>query len=105
MKLLDKGEVLTVTGVEELAAYNSDAFRDELRAALLNGFRIIEIDLSQTSFIDSCGLGALVAIYKSAASRNGAVAVRLLDPQPAVQQLFELTKLHRVFEIVRTHSP
>jgi anti-sigma B factor antagonist len=101
MKLLDKGDVLTVTDVKELGANNSDSFRDEVKAALPNGFKTVEIDLSQTSFIDSCGLGALIAIQKFATGRNGSVSVRLLNPLPAVQQLFELTRLHRMFEIVR----
>jgi anti-sigma B factor antagonist len=100
MKLVDKGDVLTVTDVMELGANNSDAFRDEVKAALPNGFKTVEIDLSQTNFIDSCGLGALIAIQKFATGRNGMVAVRLLHPLPPVQQLFELTRLHRIFEIV-----
>ena len=104
MKLLDKGDVLTVTDVKELGANNSDSFRDEVKAALPNGFKTVEIDLSQTSFIDSCGLGALIAIQKFATGRNGSVSVRLLNPLPAVQQLFELTRLHRMFEIVRRET-
>jgi anti-sigma B factor antagonist len=89
-----------VTDVRELGANNSESFRDEVKAAL-NGCKTIEIDLSQTNFIDSCGLGALIAIQKFASGRNGAASVRLLNPLPAVQQLFELTRLHRIFEIVR----
>ena len=104
MKLVDKGDVLTVTDVKELGANNSDAFRDEVKAALPNGFKTVEIDLSQTNFIDSCGLGALIAIQKFATARNGSVAVRLLNPLPPVQQLFELTRLHRLFEIVRSET-
>jgi anti-sigma B factor antagonist len=104
MKLLDKGDVLTVTDVKELGANNSDSFRDEVKAALPNGFKTVEIDLSQTSFIDSCGLGALIAIQKFATGRDGSVSVRLLNPLPSVQQLFELTRLHRMFEIVRRET-
>ena len=77
MKLVDKGDVLTVVDVKELGANNSDAFRDEVKAALPNGFKTVEIDLSQTNFIDSCGLGALIAIQKFATSHSGSVAVRL----------------------------
>jgi len=71
MKLVDKGDVLTVIDVKELGANNSDAFRDEVKAALPNGFKTVEIDLSQTNFIDSCGLGALIAIQKFATSHSG----------------------------------
>jgi anti-sigma B factor antagonist len=50
-------------------------------------------------FLDSCGLGALISLHKTACTRNG--AVRLLNPTPPVQQILELTRLHRVFEIVK----
>src|SRR5260370_42298326 len=99
MKLVDKGDVLIVTDVKELGASNSDSFRDEVKAALPNGFKTIEIDLSQTNFIDSCGLGALIAIQKFATGHNGSVAGRLLNPLPPGHQLLEVTRLHRLFEI------
>jgi len=30
------------------------------------------------------------------------IAMRLLHPQPPVQQLFELTRIHQLFEIIPT---
>jgi len=41
-----------------------------------------------------------VALQKTAAERQG--RIRLLNPTPRVQQILELTRLHRVFEIVRS---
>ena len=48
-------------------------------------------------------LGALVSLYKTAQDRNrsGGVMVRLLYPQPSVQQVFELTRMHHLFDIVQ----
>jgi anti-sigma B factor antagonist len=99
MKAQTNGETLSITGIKELAAANSNSFRDQVRAALSDGQKIIEIDLSQTMFIDSCGLGALISLHKTACSRNG--LVRLLNPTPPVQQILELTRMHRIFEIVK----
>jgi anti-sigma B factor antagonist len=101
MKIHQRGETLSISGITELGAANSNAFRDEVRAALPLELTSIEIDLSQTSFVDSCGLGALIAVHKTACSRNGGVAIRLLNPTPPVQQIFELTRMHRLFEIVK----
>ena len=67
-------------------------------AALPDELRNIEIDLSQTNFLDSCGLGALISLRKTANSRNG--KVRLLNPPPRVQLLFRVTRMHKIFEIV-----
>src|SRR5258705_790966 len=102
MKIHDNGDVLTVSNIKELAAGNSDHFRDEVRAALPTGVKAVEIDLSDTDFVDSCGLGALISVYKFVNGRNGPVPVRLVNPTPPIQQIFELTRLHRIFEIVKS---
>ncbi len=101
MEIVHRGEALRVSGIKELGAANCNWFRDEVRAALPPKLRVIEIDLSETSFVDSCGLGALVSLHKAAAHLNGGVAVRLVNPTPPVQQVFELTRMHRLFEIVK----
>src|SRR6185295_18955458 len=80
MKFEVRGETLTVVEVRELRAENFQDFRERVRAAMPAKLRNIEIDLSQTSFLDSCGLGALISLRKTAKSRNG--KVRLLYPNP-----------------------
>jgi anti-sigma B factor antagonist len=97
MKIKVEGDTVHISDVEELGAANANAFRDQARAAMTGDQNKIEIDLAQTSFIDSCGLGALVALHKTACSRKG--TVRLLNPQPPVRQILELTRMHRIFEI------
>jgi anti-sigma B factor antagonist len=87
--------------IRELSAANSNAFREKTRASLPGSLKSIEIDLSKTSFVDSCGLGALISLYKTANTQNSGVTIRLLNPTPSVQQLFELTRMHRIFEIVQ----
>ncbi len=98
MKMEVAEDAVRVSAVKELGAANASAFRDWVRAAMIGPQKNIEIDLSQTTFLDSSGLGALVALHKTAASRQG--RLRLLDPTPAVRQILELTQLDRVFETV-----
>ncbi|MDX1952006.1 MAG: STAS domain-containing protein [Verrucomicrobiota bacterium] len=98
MKVQSQGETLSVTGVKELGAANSNNFRDMVKHAFGDGQRNIQIDLSQTTFVDSCGLGALISLHKATCGRNG--TVRLVNPTPPVQQILELTRMHRIFEIV-----
>ena len=99
MKLESHGDTLRITDLTQLGAANSNEVRDQARAALAVTHRNIEVDLSATSFLDSCGLGALIALHKSACERNG--SVRLLKPLPAVERVLELTRLNRVFQIVK----
>src|SRR5687767_423471 len=99
MKVQSNGETISITGLKELGAANSNSFRDQVRAAMSDTHKFIEIDLSQTMFLDSCGLGALISLHKTTCSRNG--LVRLINPTPPVQQILELTRMHRIFEIVK----
>ena len=90
---------MTIGGIEELSAANATSFRNEIREAMDDSLKNIEIDLSRASFLDSCGLGALISLHKTACSRQG--SVRLRNPASPVQQILELTRMHRIFEIVR----
>jgi len=58
------------------------------------------IDLNEVRFIDSSGLGVLVSGFKNASARNGVLL--LCSMQPQVKSMFELTRLHRVFDIYAT---
>lgn len=100
MKMQLQTKTLVLSEITELNATNSASLRDEARAVLREHVSTIDVDLSQTRFVDSSGLGALIALHKTMCARGG--TVRILHPTPSVQQILELTRLHRVFEIVTT---
>lgn len=100
MKIENQGECLSISDIVELTAVNSANFRDEVRAVLPDSPSIIEIDLSETRFVDSSGLGALFALHRATTQRSG-VILRLLNPRPEIQQLLELTQMQQLFEIVQ----
>ena len=101
MKIQYQTKTLALSEIPELNATNSAALRDDARAALKDELITIDVDLSQTRFVDSSGLGTLIALHKTMCARGG--CVRILNPTPSVQQILELTRLHRVFEIVKTN--
>ena len=100
MKIENQGQCLSISDIPELTAVNSTLFRDEVRASLSAQPAVIEINLSQTRFMDSSGLGALFALYRAASHGHGAI-LRLLYPTPEIQQLLELTQMQQLFEIVK----
>ena len=106
MEIQRQNGTLNINGLRELSAANARSFRNEVCAVLAPELKSIDIDMSQASIVDSCGLGALVSLYKAAneQNRNGGVTVRLLNPQPPVQQVFELTRMHHLFEIVQKNG-
>ena len=89
----------TALSVKEgcLDAHNSGELKDRILKVLEEGGRNLIIDLGDVQFIDSSGLGALLSGYKNANLRSSAFALASL--QPRVKSMFELTRLHRVFEI------
>ena len=98
MRIQHQDGTLVLSGIGELNAANSSTFRDDARAALRPDTATLDVDLSVTRMVDSSGLGALIALQKTLQSRGG--NVRILNPTSTVQQILELTRLHRVFEIV-----
>lgn len=99
MKMEIQGDTLRVSDVKDLATANSNEFRDEVRAALTPAQRNLEIDLSELTLLDSCVLGTFISLHKTICSRQG--SVRLVNPTPGVRHTLELTRMHRIFEIVK----
>lgn len=97
MRFESEGPTLRIRGVTELNASNAAAFRDHIRAALQPQHQRLDLDFSELRFIDSSGLGAMIALHKSMVTRQG--HVRILGAQPQVQQVLELTRMHRIFEL------
>ena len=111
MKLQFQDGVLSISEIKELDG--EDSLCQPVRNALpdlvggANGsvrapsLQAIEIDLSQTEFLNSSGLGELIALQKMVLHECGKVMVQVLNPPAPIEQLFELTRLHKVFPILK----
>lgn len=95
-------EGITVLFVREdrLDANNSEELKAELRRLFESGTKDLIIDLKEVLFIDSSGLGVLVSGYKNSSTLHG--NLKLSNLQSQVKSMFELTRLHRVFDIFTT---
>lgn len=93
-----KNDILIIFVKEErLDAHNSNDLKTKMQELFEGGNKHLLIDLTDVRFIDSSGLGALVSGFKNAISHQG--SLKLTSLQPQVRSMFELTRLHRVFEI------
>jgi anti-sigma B factor antagonist len=99
MRFESDGQVLQVFGVTELNASSATAFRDQIRSALQPQHTRLDLEFSDLRFLDSSGLGALIALHKTMVGRQG--HVRIVNAQPHVQQVLELTRMHRIFELAK----
>lgn len=91
----DQVEILQLSGRLTLGDGTS-SLREATRKALERRMNLL-IDLSGVDYIDSAGLGELVAAYASATSRN--LSVKLLRPMQRVSSLLHITKMYSTFEV------
>lgn len=101
VNILERGAVVLIEVKEErLDAHNSGNLKTQMLSLFDDGKHELVIDLKEVRFVDSSGLGSLVSGFKNASARNG--NLKLCGLQPQVKSMFELTRLHRVFEIFPT---
>ncbi len=95
------GKIMVIYVREDrLDANNAEELKAELNRLFELGTKDLVIDLNDVHFIDSSGLGALVSGFKNASARQGSIKLSALQSQ--VKSMFELTRLHRVFDIYQT---
>ncbi len=87
-----------VGGLVELAALNAAQVRDEIKSRMGADCLALEMDLASVTFLDSSGLGTLISLHKALRTRGG--EFRIVNAAPNVLQILELTRLHRVFQII-----
>lgn len=86
----------------DLDIVTSDAVKRDLAALVAAGHVVIELDIADVGFVDSSGLGVLVAIHRHATSQGGSFVVRSAPPQ--VQRLFEITRLGDLLTVDETDT-
>ena len=97
---INGNNVVVFVKEERLDAHNSGELKTELNRLFEGGTVNLVIDLKEVLFIDSSGLGVLVSGFKNASTRHG--SIKLSGLQTQVKSMFELTRLHRVFDIFST---
>jgi len=85
--------------VEELDASNVDEFKSSMTPVLEANTKLV-FDLHRLRFTDSSGLGAFLSCLRHVNARGGDVKLCGLSPQ--VRAVFELVRLHRIFDIYST---
>ena len=92
--------IVEIVDLNRATLKEADEFQQRLAENIENGYKKIVVDLTDCEFIDSTFLGALVISLKKVTSLGG--DLRLVGFQPAVNSMFELTRMYRVFETFKT---
>ena len=92
------GGEATVYGSGRITAATSSLLQQTIRGLIPENKRIL-LDLTNVNYIDSSGIGAMVSVYLSASRAQ--CDFKVVNAQPRIRDLFEITKLSAVFEEMR----
>ena len=94
----DVGRV-TVFALSGRLAYEEGTreLRATLTTAFSTGARLCLLDMRDVTYLDSGGVGLLVAMFRHITSRGG--QFKLLRPSPAARRVLGISQLTRVFDI------
>jgi anti-sigma B factor antagonist len=92
-----RGEMLIVRAEEDrIDAAVAIQFKDRMRDLIRTDAARVVLDLSRVSFLDSSGLGAVVAVRKLLGPDR---TLELSGLRPAVEKVFRLTRMDTIFII------
>ena len=88
--------VLTVIGDITMTAMQTAPLADTVRSLLHDGHNRLVLDLGRVRYVDSAGLGEIVAAFSATRARGG--TLKLLNVTKRLTDLLIVTKLLMVFD-------
>jgi len=95
-------DVLIVTVDGQLVVTNRQEFKQAILDAVEQGVKLVVVDFTDSGYIDSSGLGALVSLSRRLREGNG--DLRLVGLNDDLRTLFELTRLDALFPLYATRA-
>jgi anti-sigma B factor antagonist len=95
-RVSDGVKVMELAGSIKLGE-SANTLRARLKEAIESGDGQLVLDLARVNYVDSAGLGALVACCTTA--RNGGGNVKLTRPAKQFREQLQTTKLLTVFDV------
>jgi anti-sigma B factor antagonist len=80
----------------------SNALRERVKSLVAEGKKKIVLNMANISFIDSAGLGTLVAAHHSAKGQGA--SLRLCHLGAKFSEVLQITKLMTIFEVYNTEA-
>ena len=80
----------------------SNALREKLKSLVAGGATKIVLNMAEIDYIDSSGLGTLVAAHLS--TKNAGASVRLCNLGHKFNEVMQLTKLITIFDVYDTEA-
>jgi anti-sigma B factor antagonist len=100
LKSEQQGEILVIRAVgDRIDAAGAIHFKERMREIVQEPSERVVLDMSMVGFLDSSGLGAVVAVMKALGPVR---RLELSGLTPTVEKVFRLTRMDSVFIIHKT---
>ena len=96
------GDVTVVRLEETLDASNAAEFKNQFSTIVEQSSLKMLFDLTDLKFVDSSGLGVILSCLRKLKATGG--DLKLCQMAPSVRALFELVRLHRIFDIAESRA-
>jgi anti-sigma B factor antagonist len=93
----DEADVKIISCQGRMDANSSPQFKEYLKHLIEQGQTQLIISMDEVEFLDSSGLGALVACLRKAKDKKGDIKISGLLPE--VRSIFDMTRVSRLFDI------
>ncbi|MGQ9632186.1 MAG: STAS domain-containing protein [bacterium] len=100
LNVVEDGDISILDVDGEVDVYYSSAIEEKIKDLIKQGRKKVIVDLSKVTYMDSSGLGVLVGSLKNLRKVGG--SLKIAEINPAIANIFEITKLDSFFDIYKT---
>jgi anti-sigma B factor antagonist len=101
-KIEMSNDVVVLVPTGNLVASETELFKSQVEKLMDKKFRFILLDMSRIDFMDSSGLGSVIAVNKLVIAAGGVFACAAL--QEGVQKVFRVTRADQKIPVAATLS-
>lgn len=95
----NRGEAVVLRCVGSLDADTVALFKKRANELFDGGASKLIMDATGISFIDSMGLGAMIALLRRTRKKNG--DLKIFGLNKSVREIFDITRLHKLFDVCK----
>lgn len=95
-------DVVVLIPLGNLVASETELFKSQVEKLMEKKFRYILLDMNRIDFMDSSGLGSVIAVNKLVTGAGGVFACAAL--QDGVQKVFRVTRADQKIAVAATQS-
>jgi anti-sigma B factor antagonist len=91
------GDEIVLVLEQDLVSTNADDLKEKLQSTVADNPSLLVLDLSKVEYVDSIGIGIIIATFNTLKKQNG--ALKLINLNSNLLDLFKTMRLDKHMEI------